>query len=152
MQTYQQPDLAIGEEELLTSKKLVIVIASNLATGMVANRCAALSVGITSAHPEIVGYPTETSDGIVLGAITRMPIPILIAKDIQVLPEIENKARSQGCTTLVYLSRAQGLRSYQAYLDSIKSTSYADLDIDAIAIYGEKKTVSSLTGSLPILR
>ena len=64
---------------------------------------------------------------------------------------MESKARLQGCTTLVYLSRAQGLRSYQAYLDSIKATPYADLDIDAIAIYGDKNIVSSLTGNLAIL-
>jgi len=152
MQTCNQPAISIGEEELLSNKKLVIVVAANLATGMMANRCAALSVGITGSHPEIIGSPTETADGIVLGAITRMPIPILVAKEIKSLPEMENKARLQGCTTLVYLSRAQGLRSYQAYLDSIKATPYADLDIDAIAIYGDKKIVSSLTGNLAILR
>ncbi len=152
MQTVNQPMVSVSEEDLLNSKKMVIVVAANLATGMVANRCAALSVGITGSHPEIIGFPTETADGIVLGAITRMPIPVLVAKEIQALPEIENKARLQGCTTLVYLSRAQGLRSYQAYLDSIKATPYADLDIDAIAIYGDRKIVSSLTGNLAILR
>ncbi len=152
MQTINQSTITISEEELIGNKKLVIVVAPTLATGMMANRCAALSVGITGAHPEIIGYPTETADGIVLGAITRMPIPVLVAKDVKALPEMESKARLQGCTTLVYLSRAQGLRLYQAYLDSIKTTPYTDLDIDAIAIYGDKKMVSSLTGNLPILR
>lgn len=152
MQTLSQPIVSLSEDELLNKSKLVMVVADNLATGMVANRCAALSVGITGLHPEIIGSKTETSDGVVLGAITRMPIPILVAKDLQLLPEIEKKARAQGCTTLVYLSRAQGLRSYKAYLESINSTNYADLDIDAIAIFGDKKIVSSLTGNLPILR
>ncbi len=152
MQTINQSTISVSEEELLSNKKLVMVVAPNLGTGMMANRCAALSVGITGSHPEIIGTSTETADGVILGAITRMPIPIFVAKDIKALPDMENKARLQGCTTLVYLSRAQGLRSYQAYLDSIRATPYADLDIDAIAIYGDKKIVSSLTGNLAILR
>ena len=62
------------------------------------------------------------------------------------------RARQLDCTTLVFLSRAQGMRSYDEYRASIAKSSSADLDVDAFLIAGTRTAVNKVTGSLPALR
>ena len=63
-----------------------------------------------------------------------------------------DKAKSLECKVYLFLERAQGMRSYEEYKQSIAQTNYADLDVDGIAMYGPNKAVNSVTGSLPMLR
>ena len=68
------------------------------------------------------------------------------------LLELCKRSEELGCKIIVFLTRAQGMRSYEEYRNSVAETNYNDLDIDAIAIYGDKKSVTKITGSLPSLR
>lgn len=132
--------------------KIVIVVASTLGIGLAANRAAVLATGLAAHVPHMIGSDSVTKDGKKLLSFTQIPIPILVARPDVSLVSLAEKSESVGCTTIVFLSRAQGMRSYQEYIKSIKQTNYADLDIDGIAISGETKTVTKLTGSLPSLR
>lgn len=38
------------------------------------------------------------------------------------------------------------------YRDSVSQANFDELDIDAIAIYGDTKSVTKITGNLPALR
>jgi hypothetical protein len=139
-------------DQLVRDTRLVLVVAPDLPAGMAANRCAVLATGIAARHPEIIGADQVTADDLSLPGFTQVPIAVLVARDLESLKGMAERARALGCSTLVYLSRAQGVRSYPAYLASIAETQAADLDIDAVGLFGPRKAVASLTGSLPVLR
>jgi len=63
-----------------------------------------------------------------------------------------HKSESLGCTSHVFLSRAQGLRSYEEYSQAIQTLDISDLDIDSIILFGPKKSVNKLTGNMKALR
>lgn len=132
--------------------KIVIVVAKHLGIGMAANRAAVLATGLATHVPDMIGVDIATKDGKKLLGFTQIPIPILVAQPNVSFINMAEKSDSLGCTTIVFLARAQGMRSYSEYVESIKNTNFKDLDIDAIAIAGETKSVTSLTGSLPSLR
>ena len=100
----------------------------------------------------MIGANAITKDNKSVLGFTQISIPILIARQNVSLVDLSQKAESLGCTVIIFLARAQGVRSYLEYVESIKNTNYADLDIDGIGISGETKTVTKLTGNLPSLR
>ena len=136
----------------IQDQKIVIVAAPSLGRGETANRAAVLATGLASCHPEIVGPALVTADGITWPGFTQIPIAVLMGRDGVTIPDIAMKAQQKGCTTLVYLSRAQSMQSYQAYADAVSGLLAHDLDIDAVILYGPKRRVNKITGNLPALR
>ncbi|MDP1722686.1 MAG: DUF2000 domain-containing protein [Candidatus Gottesmanbacteria bacterium] len=133
-------------------KKIVIVISANLAIGQAANRAAVLATGLAAHVPNMIGVDLATKDGKTLLGYTQIPIPILTTKPDTSLSALVDKSQELGCTVILFLSRVQGMTSYEEYIQSIGQTNYQDLDIDAIALYGDKKSVTKITGNLPSLR
>jgi hypothetical protein len=138
-------------DPLAQSHRIAIVLAQDLDRGATGNRCAVLATGLTALHPEIVGPDFTTADGQSLPGFTKVPIMVLTAKG-QSLLEMARQAREAACTTLLFLARAQGMRSYEAYRESVAQSAAAELDVDAVLIYGAKKKVAAITGALPCLR
>jgi len=138
-------------DDLALTHRIAFVVEASLDRGAASNRCAVLGTGLANKHPEIIGPDLGTADYLQLPGFTKVPIAILTNKD-QPLRDLARRARESGCTTLVFLSRAQGMRSYDAYRESVAQTSSADLDVDALAIFGPKKSVNSVVGALPCLR
>ncbi len=132
--------------------KIVIVIKSSLGIGLAANRAAVLATGLTGHVPNMIGEDLKTKDNLSLLGITQIPIPILASKEETSFIELAKKSEKLGCKVILYLTRAQGLHSYDEYKKSVAQTNFDDLDIDGIAIYGDKKLVTKLTGNLPSLR
>jgi hypothetical protein len=137
---------------LAQENKIALVVAPNLAIGQVANRAAVLATGLAAQHPEIIGNDLVTADGMRLPGFTKVPIAVLQAKDPDSLPVLFVKAQEQECMVLVFLSRAQGLRSYADYTQSVAGSNGDELDIDAFILYGPRKQVNKITGNLPMLR
>ena len=138
-------------DQLAVEMKIALVMHADLDRGAVANRGAVLATGLAMRHPEIIGPDLTTQDAKVLFGFTKVPIVVLSARE-QSLVDLEARAREKGLTTLVFLGRAQGMRSYEAYRESVAASEAADLDIDAVLLYGPRKAVSQVTGSLPSLR
>lgn len=139
-------------ESDIPNLKIVIVVSHQLGIGQAANRTAVLSTGLAAHVPNMIGQDAVTKDNKKILGFTQIPIPILIARENVSLVELAEKSEEKGCITLVYLAHAQGVRSYQEYIESIKNIDYKDLDIDGVAIAGETKAVTKLTGNLPSLR
>jgi hypothetical protein len=150
-QTITEPNGNQRVDELAVTHRIALVIDKSLDRGAAGNRCAVLSTGLAARHTEIIGPDLITADGISLLGFTKVPMVVLVGKD-QPLRELAERARTLGCTTLVFLARAQGMRSYEAYRDSVAQTPALDLDVDAFAIFGPKKTVNSVIGALSCLR
>ena len=132
--------------------KLVIVINSSLGIGLAANRAAVLATGLAAHVPNMIGQNLNTKDGVTLFGFTQIPIPILASKPDTSFLELAKRSEQLGCKVIVFLTRAQGMKSYEEYKISIAQTNYVDLDVDAIAIYGDQKSVTKITGNLPALR
>lgn len=132
--------------------KIVIVVKSTLGIGLAANRAAVLATGLAAHVPNMIGQNLTTKDGATLLGFTQIPIPILAARPETSFLEMAKRSEQLGCQVLVFLTRAQGMRSYDEYIRSVAQTDFAELDIDAVAIYGDPKSVTKLTGNLPALR
>ena len=132
--------------------KLVIVINSSLGIGLAANRAAVLATGLAAHVPNMIGQNLNTKDGVTLLGFTQIHIPILASKPDTSFLELAKRSEQLGCKVIVFLTRAQGMKSYEEYKISIAQTNYVDLDVDAIAIYGDQKSVTKITGNLPALR
>lgn len=139
-------------DQLVIDKKIALVIAPSVGRGASDNRAAVLATGLAAHHPEIVGDGMTTADGQQLLGFTKLPIVVLAAKEGTELRDMAAKAREVGCTVLVFLTRAQGMRSYDAYRDSVAASNADELDVDAFIVFGPKKSVNSLVGSFPSLR
>ncbi|HYX30774.1 MAG TPA: DUF2000 family protein, partial [Pyrinomonadaceae bacterium] len=99
-------------DQLAQTHRIALVLDPSLDRGAVGNRCAVLSTGLASRHPEIIGEDLITADHLSLPGFTKVPMAVLMTKE-QSLREIANRARERNCTTLVFLARAQGMRSYE---------------------------------------
>jgi hypothetical protein len=149
-ETAVAPDQA-SVDELALTHRIALVVDPSLDRGAAGNRCAVLATGLAARRPEIIGHDLTTADGLTLPGFTKVPMAVLVGKG-QPLREMADRARELGCTTLVFLSRAQGMRSYEAYRESVAQTRAEELDVDAFAIFGTKKAVNSVVGALPCLR
>jgi hypothetical protein len=138
-------------DDLAVTHRIAFVLNSSLDRGASSNRCAVLATGLAARHSEILGWDLTTSDDVHLAGFTKVPVAVLTVKD-QSLRDLAKRAQELGCTVLVFLARAQGMRSYSAYATSVSGSSWAELDIDAVAIFGTKKAVNSVSGALPCLR
>jgi hypothetical protein len=138
-------------DQLVQTHRIALVLHPDLDRGATGNRCAVLATGLAAHHPEIIGADLITKDGLTLPGFTKVPIAVLAGKD-EPLHELASRARALGCTTLVFLSRAQGMRSYNAYAESVAQSASSELDVDAVAVFGPRKAVNSLVGALPCLR
>lgn len=132
--------------------KIVIIVEEHLEKGPAANRAAVIATGLATHVPDMIGINATTKDNKTVLGFTQIPIPILIAREDVSLVSLAERAEALGCTVIIFLTRAQGVRSYKEYIQSIKNTNYTDLDIDGVGIAGETKTVTKLTGNLPSLR
>lgn len=139
-------------DALAQENKIVIVVDPALGRGATDNRSAVMATGLTAKHPEIIGSALVTADGQEIAGFTKVPIAVLTAKEGMSLRDLAARAWDLGCTCLVFLARAQGMRSYEEYRASVARSASGDLDIDACLIYGGRKQVNKLVGSLPALR
>ena len=139
-------------DPLAQENRIAVVVDPALGRGATDNRAAVLATGLAARHPEIIGPSLITADGQELVGFTKLPMSILMAKPGIVLRDLANQAKEAGCTVLVFLARAQGMRSYDAYRASVSETASGDLDVDAVLIYGPKKITAKFVGALPMLR
>lgn len=133
-------------------KKIVIIISARLDKGPATNRAAVLATGLAAHVPNMIGPNLKTKDGNEILGITQIPIPILATRPDTNLLELSKKGTGLGCMVILFLSRVQGMRSYEEYIRTVAKMEYKDLDIDAIALYGDQKLITKLTGNLPSLR
>ncbi len=134
--------------------KCVMVIDSQLPMGIIANTSAILGVTLGKQIPQMVGE--EAVDGeerMHLGIVT---IPIAMLKgDKDSLRELRERLYDPEFSDIVvvdFTDVAQSSNIYSQYISKLASRSTQAHTYLGIAIYGEKKKVNKLTGSVPLLR
>jgi hypothetical protein len=138
----------------LQNTKCVMIIDEALPLGMIANTAAVMGVTIGKLFPEVVGPDVFDKDGNCHLGITAIPIPALKgnAALIRELREKMNQAKYAALTLIDFSNAAQSCNTYDAFIEKIANISESDLHYFGIAIFGDKKLVNQLTGSLALLR
>ncbi len=132
--------------------KCVMIIDESLPAGLAVNTAGVLALTLGSKIEEIVGSNVTDGSGREHLGITTMPIPILKAKS-DIVREIRLKASEEDDLMLVdFTDAAQTTKTYEDYTQKIASVPTEKLSYLGVALYGDKKRVNRLTGSLPLLR
>lgn len=138
----------------IQNTKCVMIIDETLPSGMIANTAAVMGVTIGKCFPEAVGPDVFDQEGNCHPGIIMIPIPMLkgnaaLFKD---LLEKLNEPKYAPLTVVDFSDIAQCCNTYDVFIKKMKSVLETDLRYFGMAIYGDKKLVSQLTGNLPLLR
>ncbi len=134
--------------------KCVILIDENLPLGLIANSASVLSLTLGKKVDGLIGYDLEDKKQRVHSGITTLPIPIL-KSDIEELKNIREvlfEEKYAECFVVDFSNVAQQTKTYEDYANAISTTPVEELEYLGIAIYGPKKIVNKLVGSIGLLR
>lgn len=137
-----------------SAKKCVMVIDQELPLGVIANTAAILGCTLGKEFSELVGEDSEDGSGFQHRGIVNLPIPVL-SSTREGLMGIHRQLKdqySEKIELIDFTTIAQRSRNYEDYTTRLNRTSTGDLNFLGICLYGEKKAVNHLTGSLPTLK
>ncbi|MGP7819621.1 DUF2000 domain-containing protein [Niallia sp. 01092] len=137
----------------LQNKKCVMVIDSELPIGLIANTSAVLALTVGKKIEGLIGPAVVDGEGQLHEGITNTPIPILKGSG-SLIKLLRDKVAAEFPDLLLvdFSNVAQISKHYDDYTAKIASSTINDLRYLGIALYGEKKSINKLTGSLPLLR
>ncbi len=132
--------------------KCVMVLDEGLPAGLLANTAGVLALTLGRRLDSIVGPDVVDGSGRSHAGITTIPIPILKAEG-GVVRDIRLKAEETADLLVVDVTdAAQTTKTYDDYTEKIAGVPSEELKYLGVALYGDKKPVNKLTGSLPLLR
>lgn len=135
-------------------RKCVMVVDENLPLGIIANTTAILGNTLGSHYPNTVGKDVlDKNENEHLGII-EIPIPILKGNKefLNNLRDTLYKEEYKDMIVADFSDVAQSCKTYDEYIDKISKIESNNINYFGIAIYGTKKQVNKLTGSIGLLR
>lgn len=141
-------------EMIKIENKAVLIIDPELPIGLIANTAAVLGITLGYKHQCIIGEDiTDASNQNHLG-ITNIPIPILkgtksLVKEL--LTEVKSKYNND-VTVIDFSKTAQLCTDYHDYISKVKNLASDEFEYLGIGLYGPKKILNKLTGSMALLR
>lgn len=132
--------------------KCAIVVSGELPTGLAVNAASVLSLTMGHRVEGLVGVDVKDADGLTHPGIIYTPLPILVAPRERVGAIVQAAAAQERMFFASFSSLAQACRTYEEYIDKIAATPTADLASVGVGLYGPRKQVNKLVGSLPLLR
>lgn len=132
----------------------VFIIDAELHPGLAADTAAALALSLGSSHREFVGRDLHAQDGRIHPGITVAPLPVLRGTPEQIAAIIAG-ARGESddaMRAIGFTNQAQACRSDDAYAERLSATSPGVQRCLGACLYGDRRRINSLTGSLPLLR
>lgn len=135
-------------------KKCVMVIDADLPLGLIANTSAVLALTLGKEIDGITGKSVQDADGHSHIGITTTPIPIL-KSDATMIKELREKLFTEDFSDILvvdFSNAAQTTKNYEEYIAKLSKFTKDDLAYLGIALYGDKKKVNKLTGSMGLLR
>lgn len=135
-----------------TEKKCVIVLETGLPLGLALNAAAVLATTLGRRVESIVGPDVADGSGGLHAGLVEIPIPVLEA-GAEIVGDIRSRAVAMdGLLVVGFTDVAQTSRTYEGYTERMAASAPEELGYLGVALYGDKKLVNRLTGSLPLLR
>jgi hypothetical protein len=134
--------------------KCVMIIDEELPVGILANTAAILGVTLGQKVPECVGVDTEDASRCIHKGIITIPVPILKGNK-EILRILRTELYTPEFSDLLvvdFSDVAQSCNIYSDYIKKVQITKEKEHTYLGIALYGSKKKVNKLTGSMPLLR
>jgi hypothetical protein len=132
--------------------KCAVVVSDSLETGLAINAASVLSLTLGHRVEGLVGIDVKDADGVVHPGIAYVPIPVL-KTDFNTVGKIVQSAASDDQIFFVSFSAlAQSCRVYEDYIERMAATPTAELAIIGVGLYGPRKRINKLVGSLPLMR
>lgn len=134
--------------------KCVMIIDSELPVGIQINTAAALGISIASEIKGLTGKKLLDRDGKSYEGVTNIPIPILTLNKEEIKQKYDDLLERQKdeMKVIAFSDVAQKSLNYDDYEAKLALTSYSQVSLLGICIYGPKKLVNKMTGNLKILR
>lgn len=132
--------------------KCVMIIDEDLPGGLSVNTAGVLALTLGNKIGQIIGPDVTDGSGRAHLGITTMPIPILKAKAETVRDVRLQASESEDLMLVDFTDAAQTTKTYEDYTRKIEGVPTEELSYLGLALYGDKKQVNKLTGSLPLLR
>ena len=132
--------------------KCVMVLDDALPQGLAANAASVLALTLGRHIDAIIGPDVVDASGATHTGITTTPIPILVAPSEDVRLIRLQADQLDGLFIVDFTDAAQSTTTYQAYTKRIGSVPTDRLKYLGVALYGAKRPVNKLTGSLPLMR
>ncbi|MFE3319308.1 DUF2000 domain-containing protein [Nocardia sp. NPDC059195] len=135
----------------ISAAKCVVVVSDQLPVGLQANAGSVITMTLGRRVPDLVGPDVKDADGVLHPGIVLIPVPILVAAPDKV-NEIWRAAAEHDLVRVGFSGLAQSCRTYDEYLDRMAAAATEELDFAGVGLFGVKKLVNRLAGSLPLLR
>ncbi|MDF2871067.1 MAG: hypothetical protein K0R05_2642 [Anaerocolumna sp.] len=137
-----------------SNMKCVMVIDSELPNGIMANTASILGITLGKQFPELVGEDVIDGSSQVHLGITTIPVSMLRGDNI-ILKSLRKRLYEPEFNDLLvvdFSDVAQSCNIYSEYVSKAAVTEEEKHNYYGVAIYGNKKKVNKLTGSMPLLR
>ena len=136
------------------TEKCVLILDADMPAGLLANTAAILGITLGRQLPEAVGGDVTDGSGQTHLGIIAFPVPVLrgTAESLQSLRQRLGQPEFRDLTVADFSQLAQSCRTYGEFQEKMAHTAGEDLRYLGLAICGDKRKVSRLTGSLPLLR
>lgn len=138
----------------IQNEKCVMVIDEQLPLGIITNTAAIMGITLGKKIPEVVGADvTDQTEKTHIGII-EFPVPVLRGngESIKAIRERLYEPEFSDLTVVDFSDLAQGCKTYDEFIEKMKTVPESSLNYFGIAICGAKKKVNKLTGMLPLLR
>ena len=132
--------------------KCVIVVDETLPSGVMLNTAAILGVSLGATLEQILGPDAMDGSGYKHTGLIRMNLPVLKAKPLELAEIRDGAALNNDLLVIDFCDYAQSARKCEDYLAIMSTVASSDIHYLGIALYGEKRLVAKMTGSLPLAR
>ncbi|SHJ82699.1 Protein of unknown function [Dethiosulfatibacter aminovorans DSM 17477] len=134
--------------------KCIMIVDENLPRGIIANTTAALGISLASIKEGLVGKQLKDKDRRIHEGITNTPIPIL-ALDNKAIKKLYDQIQENGddqVQLIGFNNVAQKSQHYEDYESKLLKTPKDDIEYLGMCLYGPKKKINKLTGSIKMLK
>ncbi len=131
--------------------KIVMVVNNELTPGLIANTTAVLGVSLGNRTLDIVGDDCKDSDNCIHKGITKVSIPVLSSTGENLREIYLGCLDNSGIEMIGFNKLAQSCRNYEDYRGKLGNTKNGELQFSGICIFGNRKTIDGMTGSLSLL-
>jgi len=134
--------------------KCVIVVDNTVGIGLLSNAVAVLSMTLGKLHPDLVGEDLPDASGRLHSGLIRITLPVLAATPNQLvdIARQAGRAPSDRLSVVGFSEIARRERTYDAYAAALAATEPDDLRYLGLGLYGDRALVSSMSGSLRLVR